>query len=165
MTHDERVTGGTAILRDERDLIWIILDDVRPIGVDLLYDVHFLARSEPNEPPEPFLSTFGHREPRHALNSLLDALGRAVTGEVRALRHDPVGDGLSLEIKADTKSGALGFEITAWLDLVRMNRAMRSRAVRGRHQGGLRFHTTQAYLESFRAELIAFADPSSNGAE
>jgi hypothetical protein len=165
MNPDERVPGGTAILRDERDLIWIILDDVHSRGGDLLYDVHYLARSEPNEPPEPFLSTFGHREPREALASLLDGLGRAVTGEVTALRHDPVGDGISLEIKSRTEAAGLRFEVTAWLDLIRMNRAMKARAVRGRHQGGLRFFSTREYLESFRADLIAFADSSSDGAE
>ena len=165
MTTDEPASGGTAILRDERDLVWIVLDDVHLQGGDLVYDVHYLARTEPTEAPEPFLSTFGHREPREALDSLLDGIGRTVAGEVRALRHDPIGDGLSLEVKARSEAAGMRFQVTAWLDLVRMNRAMRSRAVRGRHQGGLRFSTTRADLESFRAALIALAEPPSEGAE
>ncbi|GEM_PF-1540415 len=155
----------TAILRDERDLLWIVLDDVKIVGGSLVYDVHFLARAEPDQAPEPFVSTFGNREPREAFGSLLEELGRSVTGEVRALRHDPVSDGLSLEVKARSEGHEMCFEITAWLDLVRMNRAMKSRAVRGRHQSGLRLITTRAALESFRADLIGFADPASEAAE
>ncbi len=159
------MTGATAILRDERDLLWIVLDDVKIVGRDLIYDVHYLARSAPGEAPEPFVSTFGHREPRSAFASLLDDLGRAVAGEVRALRHDPVTDGLCVEVKARTEGGEATFEITTWLDLVRMNHAMKSRAVRGRHQSGLRLTATRAGLESFRADLIGFADPTSDAAE
>ena len=155
-----RDPGPMAILRDERDLVWIVLDDVHAVGADLRYDVHYLARATPNDPPEPFLSTFGHREPREALQSLTEELGRAVSGDVRALRHDPVGDGLSVEVKARTEGSGRAFEITAWLDLVRMNQAMKSRAVRGRHQGGLRFVSTRSQVESFRVELLAFAGPS-----
>jgi hypothetical protein len=157
--------GVTAILRDERDLLWIVLDDVKVAGKDLLYDVHFLARNEPDSAPEPFMSTFGHREPSVAFCSLLEEIGRAVAGEVRALRHDPVNDGLSLELKSRVEGSEIRYEVTTWLDLIRMNRAMKSRAVRGRQQSGVRMMTSRAALESFRSDLIAFADPPSGRAE
>ncbi len=149
----------TAILRDERDLLWIVLDDVRRRGGDLVHDVHFLARTSPSEPPEPFLSTFGHREPTAAFDSLLEDLGHAVAGGVRALRHDPINAGLSLELKSRPEEGGDAmFEVTAWLSLVRMNQAMKARAVRGRHQSGLRMMITRAGLEAFRSELIALTE-------
>jgi hypothetical protein len=149
----------TAILRDERDLLWLVLDDVRRQGGDVLYDVHFLAREAVGEPPAPFLSAGAYREPVEGMASLLEALAGAVVGEVRALRHDPITDGLSLEVKAQGEPGDLRFEVVLWLDLTRMGPALKARAVRGRHQSGLRFVATQAGLEQFREALFSLAFP------
>jgi len=150
----------TAILRDERDLIWLVLDDVRRIGGDVLYDVHFLAREAIGEPPAPFLSAGSYREPAAGLTGLLDGLAGAVVGDVRALRHDPITDGLSLELKFRGEASDLRCEVVAWLDLTRMGPALKSRAVRGRHQSGLRFFATRAGLEEFRDTLFSLAFPA-----
>jgi len=145
------------ILRDERDLLWLALDDFVARGNDRLCDVHFLARDVPTEPPAPFVSTFGVVEPREGLRALAEGLASAAEGEVSALRHDPIGPGLSIEIKASGQGEHLTFQVVMWLDLVRMNPAMKSRAVRGRHQSGLRMHVTAAALREFAAGLRAVA--------
>ncbi len=152
-----------AILRDERDLLWLALSEVRAQGDDIWFDVHFLARDEPGEPPEPFLSTCGFREPRAGLRELLRNLAGAVTGDVSAIRHDPIAEGLSMELKARGGPSDLVFEIVLWLDLTRMSRAMKARAARGRHQAGLRMFVRRDALEEFRAALFTLAfsgDPS-----
>jgi len=154
---DDATLSPMVVLRDERDLLWLALDDFVERGDDRLYDVHFLARAQPNEAPTPFVSTFGNVEPRQGLGSLADDLARAADGEVSALRHDPVGAGLSMEIKATGSGENLTFEVVLWLDLVRMNPAMRSRAVRGRHQSGVRMHVTAASLREFAVGLRAYA--------
>ncbi len=146
-----------AILRDERDLLWLLLSDVRRHGADLVFDVALCAREEPDEPPVPYLTAAGYREPLPAVRHFLDELAAAVTGEVSALRHDPVTDGFSMELKASGAGRDLTFETVMWLDLTRMGRAMRARAVRGRHQSGLRMHVTRDALESFRESLFALA--------
>lgn len=156
MTDDWPAGGAMVVLRDERDLLWLVLDDFVERGEDRLYDVHFLAREEPNEPPQPFISTFGVAEPRESLRSLAHDLSRASDGEVSALRHDPFGMGFSMEIKATGEAENLTFEVVLWLDLVRMNPAMKSRAVKGRHQAGLRLHVTAAALRDFALGLQAY---------
>ena len=142
------------ILRDERDLVWLALSQLERTETDLFFNVHLLARDEPDEPPEPFLTACGYREPLVGVRALLDDLAGAITGEVTALRHDPISDGLSMELKAQGGTG--GFEVVLWLDLCRMSRAMRGRASRGRQQSGLRFFCGRAALEEFRAGLATF---------
>ncbi len=146
-----------AVLRDERDLLWLLIDDVTVRGADVLFTVHFLARDEPGEPPVPFVSAGPYREPLVGLQSLLDGLGHAVAGGVRALRHDPIADGLSIELKAQGESAEDGFAVVLWLDLTRMGRALKARASRGRQQAGLRMYVSRAALEAFRADLEALA--------
>lgn len=148
--------AGMAVLRDERDLLWLVLDDFVARGNDRLCDVHFLAREEPTEPPAPFVSTFGVVEPCEGLRSLAEGLRQAAAGELHALRHDPIGPGLSMEVKASGGESRT-FEVVLWLDLVRMNRAMKSRATRGRHQAGLRMHVDAAALRAFADGLAAHA--------
>ena len=151
-----------AILRDERDLLWLALSEIRREQDDCVFDVHLLARDEPTEVPSPFLSGCGYREPLPGLAGLLSSLAEAVVGEVSALRHDPIGDGLSLELKARGEGSTLSFEVVLWLDLTRMNRARTARATRGRHQVGMRMFVTRAALEEFRSSLsiLAFEGPS-----
>lgn len=155
----------TAILRDERDLLWLVLDDVRREGSDVLHDVHFLARNEPASPPEPFLSARGYREPASGFDTLVENIGHAVGGEASALRHDPIADGLSVELKAQGSGQGLCFELVAWLDLTRMSPALKARGNRGRHQSGLRMVVTRAALESFRSELFLLANRADAGLE
>lgn len=142
-----------ALLRDERDLLWLALSDVRREGRDVIFDVSFLAREEPGESPVPFLTASGYREPAVGLLSLLEALGEAVGGDLTAMRHDPITDGLSFELKARGEPPRLTFEIVLWLDLTRMGAALRARGARGRHQSGLRMYVTRAGLEEFRERL------------
>ena len=144
-----------AILRDDRDLLWLALSAVECTEQDLVFDVHMLARDEPGEAPVPFLTACGYREPLAGIRGLLDDLAGAVSGEVKALRHDPISDGLSIELKAQA-TAELGFEVVVWLDLTRMGRAMRARASRGRQQSGMRFFCGRAALEDFRADLASF---------
>jgi hypothetical protein len=153
---DDTLAGGMVVLRDERDLLWLVLDDFVERGDDRLFDVHFLAREAPAEAPVPFVSTFGISEPVEGLRALADDLGLAAHGDVSALRHGPIGAGLSLELKGTGAAEHLTFEVVLWLDLVRMNPAMKSRAVRGRHQAGLRMHVTAAALREFAAGLRAY---------
>jgi len=143
-----------AILRDERDLLWLAISMNELNERELIFDVHMLARDVPEEAPVPFLGVFACREPLAGLRGLLEDLGGAVSGEVTALRHDPISDGLSIELKA--QQGGSGFEVVVWLDLTRMSPAMKARASRGRHQSGLRFFCTRAGLEDFRAQLASF---------
>ena len=144
-----------AILRDDRDLLWLALSLVECTEEDLVFDVHLLARDEPGESPVPFVTACGYREPLVGIRALLEDLAGAVRGDVTALRHDPISDGLSIELKAQGAPD-LGFEVVLWLDLTRMGRAMRARASRGRHQGGLRFFCDRTALEAFRADLASF---------
>jgi len=147
--------ASMAILRDERDLLWLALSVVERTDQHLVFDVHMLARDEPEEPPVPFMTACGYREPLEGIRGLLDDLAGAVSGEVTALRHDPISDGLSIELKA-LGAVELGFEVVLWLDLTRMGRAMRARASRGRQQSGLRFFCGRAALDDFRADLASF---------
>ena len=147
--------------------MWLVLGGVERAGGSVHYDVHFLARDEPDLPPEPFLSACGYTEPAEGFVELLRSFGEAVAGPVTALRHDPVSDGLSIELKCRSTSSAEGrpvagdsFELVVWLDLTRMGRAMRVRGRRGRHQAGLRLFTTRAHLEAFRADLSRLATGS-----
>ncbi len=158
MSHDDRVLA-MAVLREERDLIWVVIDNVRLEGRDRIFDVHFLARDEPTEPPQTFLSGYGYREPIEAIASWLNNLAGAVLGEHRALRHDPVSDGLSMELKAQGEGGDLRFEVVLWLDLTRVGPAMKARANRGRHQSGLRFFVTRQDLDGFREMLVNLVYP------
>jgi hypothetical protein len=146
-----------AILRDERDLLWLAFSDLSRHGGDVLFAVHFCAREEPGEPPTPFLSAAAYREPVEGMLHFIDELGLAVAGDVSALRYDPISDGLSMELKAHGRGADLTFEVVLWLDLTRMGPAMKARAVRGRHQAGLRMHVTRAGLEAFRESLFALA--------
>jgi hypothetical protein len=147
----------SAILRDERDLVWLLVDGVEPEGGDVCFDIHLLARAEPHEPPETLVSTRGHREPREAIDALLRTLAEAARGDVTAARLDPVRDGLSFEVKRPD-DGPL--EVVLWLDLLRFGRALRARGERGRQQAGLRFFTTEAAMLSFVADFGALVDPS-----
>ena len=150
--------GAMAILRDERDLLWLAISISERSDRDLIFDVHMLARDEPDEAPVPFLSGFGYREPLAGLRALVDDIGGVVSGDIKAMRHDPISDGLSIELKA--QRGVDGFEVVVWLDLTRMSRAMKARATRGRQQSGLRFFCGRAGLEDFRAQLASFlAEP------
>lgn len=151
------MTHGMAILRDERDLVWLTLSGLERRGPDVVYDVHFMAREQPTEPPEPFLSGYGFREPIEGLTQLIEHLGEAVAGSLTALRHDPIADGLSIELKAGGQGNPPQFEVVTWLDLTRTSRALKARAVRGRHQVGIRMFTDRDRLEEFRAGLIALA--------
>ncbi len=152
----------TAILRDERDLLWLVVE-AEAHGGDVLYDVHFCARDEPGEPPEPFLSAPGYREPAPGLQSLVENIGHAVAGTASALRHDPIADGLSVELKARDGGPDPSFELVLWLDLTRMGRALRARGTRGRHQAGLRMIVRRSALEGFRAALFLLASPEDPG--
>jgi len=148
-------SDAVAILRDERDLLWLMLDDFRARGDDRIVDVHFLARDVPDEPPVPFLSAWGVVEPAAGLVSLAESIGGMASGELRALRHDPIGPGLSMEMKA----GDRACEVVLWLDLVRMSDALKARGVRGRHQAGMRMFVDHAALSGFRAGLLQLAYP------
>ncbi|HCP47311.1 MAG TPA: hypothetical protein DIU15_14815 [Deltaproteobacteria bacterium] len=147
-----------AVLRDERDLVALAFENVRSQGADRIFDVQFRVRQGPEAAPEPFLCATAHREPAVALSSLLDDLGRAVVGEISALRHDPVADGVSIELKAGGLAGEGGYQVVVWLDLCRVSPATRARATRGRHQSGLRFFTTRDRLEDFRAQLAQLVE-------
>ncbi|MBJ93503.1 MAG: hypothetical protein CMP23_03410 [Rickettsiales bacterium] len=147
-----------AILADERDLLWLAIEGVEQAGAELSFNVHMLAREEPTEPPVPFLSGYGYREPLAGLRALVKELGAAASGEVIALRHDPISDGLSIELKA--QRGGESFEVVLWLDLLRMSRAMRARATRGRQQSGLRFFCSRGALAQFSAQLSLFLTES-----
>ena len=144
---------GLAILKDERDLVWLMLDDFRAEGDQRIVDIHFLAREEPGEPPVPYLSAWGVVEPAVGLRSLADSVGKMAEGELRALRHDPISPGLSMEMKA----GAHSFEVVLWLDMVNTSPAFQARAVRGRHQAGLRMFVDAESLVGFRAGLLQLA--------
>ncbi len=146
-----------ALLRDERDLVWLALSDVQRATSDVVFDVSFLAREQPGETPAPFLTASGYREPVAGIRSLLEGLGEAVGGDLTAMRHDPITDGLSLELKARGAPPNLTFEIVLWLDLTGMGPALRARGARGRHQSGLRIFVTRASLEEFRSQLFALA--------
>jgi hypothetical protein len=155
------MSAGMAILRDERDLLWLALSNLSRQGGDLIFDVHLLARDEPTGPPTPFLSGRGYREPISGISGLLRSLDEAVSGELSAMRHDPIQDGLSFELKAAPGGQDPSFEVVLWLDMTRTGRAMKARATRGRHQAGLRLFTTREQLEEFRAGLfsLAFSEP------
>lgn len=153
----------TAILRDERDLLWLVLDELEVHGGTVRHAVHFCARDEPGEPPEPFLSAGRYQEPLDGLQSLVENIGHAVSGEATALRHDPVADGLSLELKARERGSEPTFEVVLWLDLTRMSRALKARGVRGRHQSGLRMIVTRSALEAFRSTLFLLASGEEPG--
>ncbi len=153
----------TAVLRDERDLLWLVLDHVEVAGGDVVYDVHFCAREEPDQPPEPFVSTGGFREPVEGFGSLVENIGHAVSGAASALRHDPIADGLSMELKARDGGPDPSFEVVIWLDLTRMSRALKARGTRGRHQAGLRMIVRRSGLEAFRAALFLLASPEESG--
>jgi len=142
-----------AVLRDERDLVALAFENVRSVGTDRIFDVQFRVRQGPELPPESFLCATAHREPAVALASLLDDVARAVVGDISALRHDPVSDGVSIELKAGGAAGEDGYQVVVWLDLCRVSPATRARATRGRHQAGLRFFTNRERLEEFRTQL------------
>ncbi len=144
---------GLAILKDERDLLWLMLDDFRARGQDRIVDIHFLARDAPDQPPVPYLSAWGVVEPAAGLRSLADSVGKMAEGELRALRHDPIGPGLSMEMKA----GPQACEVVLWLDLVHTSQAFKARAVRGRHQAGMRMFVDMESLAGFRAGLLQLA--------
>jgi hypothetical protein len=155
----------TAILRDERDLLWLVLDEVSLHGGTVVHDVHFCARDEPDRPPEPFLSAGGFREPIAGFRSLVENIGHAVSGSASALRHDPISDGLSMELKARDGGDDPSFEVVIWLDLCRMSRALKARGTRGRHQAGLRMIVRRSGLEAFRAALFLLASEERPGLE
>jgi hypothetical protein len=156
------MSAEMAVLRDDCDLVWLTLSGLERRGGDVLYDVHLMARDEPGEPPEPFLSGYGFREPIVGLAQLIDHLGEAVAGSLTALRHDPIADGLSIELKLGGQGNPPQFEVVAWLDLTRTSRALKARATRGRHQVGTRFFTDLGRLEEFRAGLIALANSAAD---
>ena len=151
---------GVAILKDDRDLVWVVFSGLQFAGNDLRFDVHFLSRDEPDEAPQPFLGGVGYREPVEGMRALLASLAGVVLGEVRAMRHDPVQDGLSLEIKTEGDGDDRSLQMVLWLDLTRTSRAMKAWGSRGRQQGGLRFHTTVERLEDFRSALDQLAFPA-----
>ena len=153
----------TAVLRDERDLLWLVLDGVEATDAGVSYDVHFCARDEPDQPPEPFLSAGGHLEPASGFRSLVESIGHAVSGSASALRHDPVADGLSFEVKARDGGPDPSFEVVLWLDLTRMSPALIARGHRGRHQSGLRMIVRRSALEAFRSALFLLASPGGPG--
>ena len=153
----------TAVLRDERDLLWLVLDGVERSDSGVTYDVHFCARDEPEEPPEPFVSAGGYLEPAEGFHSLVENIGHAVSGAASALRHDPIADGLSFEVKARDGGPDPSFEVVVWLDLTRMSRALMARGHRGRHQSGLRMIVRRSGLESFRAALFLLASVDEPG--
>lgn len=145
---------AAAILADERDMVALSVSDVRRHGADLVFDVQLCAVAEPDEAAVPFLRGRGHRAPAEEIARLLDDLARLADCRLSALRFDPVGDGLHIEV--DAAPGG-GFEVALWLDLTRTSPAMKARAVRGRHQAGLRLFTTADRLAGFRAALFALA--------
>ena len=154
------MTSEVAILTDERDLVWLLVGDIRDRGDHFSFDVHFLSRDRPDEAPEPFLSGLGYQEPAAGLRSLLDHLAGVVLGEIRAMRHDPVSDGLSIELKVDGDGPDRDCEVVLWLDLTRTTRAMKVWGSKGRQRAGLRFHTGIDQLESFRVALERIAFPA-----
>jgi hypothetical protein len=149
-----------AVLSDERDLVWLVIGSVRPLGSELSFDVQFASRDEPDDTPQPFISGVGYREPESGLRSLVEALAGVVLGDIRALRHDPVRDGLSFEIKVEGEGDQRSLEVVLWLDLTRTSRAMKAWGTRGRQRSGLRFHTTVDKLEQFRSDLDRLAFPA-----
>ncbi len=153
----------TAVLKDERDLLWLVLDGVEPSRGGVTYDVHFCAREEPGEPPEPFMSAAGYFEPAEGFGSLVENLGHAVSGAASALRHDPIADGLSVELKARHGGPDPSFEVVLWLDLCGMSPALRARGHRGRHQAGLRMIVRRSALEAFRSSLFLLASDDAPG--
>lgn len=153
-------TPEVAVLRDERDLVWLVIGAIEPLGSGLRFDVHFLSRDEPDDAPQPFLSGLGYQEPESALRSLVEALAGMVLGDVRALRHDPIQDGLSFEVKAEGDPSDPTFEVVLWLDLTRTSRAMKVWGSRGRQRSGLRFYTNLERLEEFRRDLDRLAFPA-----
>ena len=149
-----------AILPDERDLVWLVVGSVRPLGNEFSFDVHFASRDEPDDAPQPVLSGVGYREPESGLRSLVESLAGVVLGDIRALRHDPVQDGLSFEIKVEGDGQQRSLEVVLWLDLTRTSRAMKAWGTRGRQRSGLRFHTTVDKLEQFRSDLDRLVFPA-----
>lgn len=154
------ISTGVAVLRDERDLVWLVVDSVRPVGGDLSFDVHFLSRDEPDDAPQPFLSGVGYREPESGLRSLVESLAGVVLGELTALRHESISDGLSFEIEVEGQGEERSLEVVLWLDLTRTSRAMKAWGSRGRQRSGLRFFTTVDKLEEFRHDLDRLAFPA-----
>jgi len=153
-------TSEVAVLRDERDLVWMVIGSIQPIRGGFSFDIHFLSRDEPDDAPQPFLGGVGYQEPEAALRSLVESLAGVVLGDIRAMRHDPVQDGLSVEIKAEGQGGDDTFEVVLWLDLTRTSRAMKAWGSRGRQRSGLRFYTTLDRLEEFRRDLDRLAFPA-----
>ena len=152
--------GSVAVLADERDLVSLVLGPLRPAGSELSFDVQFLARDEPDSPSRAFVSGVGYREPESGLRSLVEALAGVVLGDVHAVRHDPIHDGLSFEVKASGEGQARNLEVVLWLDLTRTSRSMKAWGSRGRQRSGLRFFTTADKLEAFRSDLARLAFPA-----
>lgn len=152
--------GSVAVLADERDLVSLVVGPLRPAGSELSFDVQFLARDEPDSPSRAFVSGIGYREPESGLRSLAEALAGVVLGDVHAVRHDPIHDGLSFEVKASGEGHDRNIEIVLWLDLTRTSRSMKAWGSRGRQRSGLRFFTTAEKLEAFRSDLVRLAFPA-----
>ncbi len=141
---------GRARLLDERDLVGVSVE----LDAAGRVAVCFLGREQPESPPAAWLSVAGFREPPEASLTLMDGLWGLVRGEISAMRHDPVGDGLSIEVKLERAAdGEDRYEVVLWLDLLRWNPAFKARATRGRQRAGLRFFTTRDRLEAFREGL------------
>jgi hypothetical protein len=142
--------AGSALLLDERELLGLHI----AFAADGRASVEFRLREAPDEAPAPSLSVRGLREPTEGWLHLLEGIWGLVSGEVLALRHDPVSDGLSIELRREAAvDGDDRFEVVLWLDLVRKNAAFRARGMRGRQRAGLRFFTRKAQLERFREEF------------
>ena len=156
----ERADDSVAVLRDERDLVSLVFGPLRPEGSELSFDVQFLCRDEPDAPPRAFLSGTGYREPESGLRSLVEALAGVVLGDVRALRHDPIHDGLSFEVQTSGEGSERSLEVVLWLDLTRTSRSMKAWGSRGRQRSGLRFFTSVEKLETFRGALDRLAFPA-----
>lgn len=151
---------GVAVLNGERELVSLMVSDIRDRGDHFKFDVHFCSRDLPDKAPEPFLSGHGYQEPVAGLRSLLDNLAGVVLGDISALRHDPAADGLSLEVKVSGEGRERSCEIVLWLDLTRTTRALKVWGSRGRQRSGLRFHTDIPALEAFRAAIERLAFPA-----
>lgn len=147
----------TAALDDERGLLSLAVTILEHDGRTTRLLVELRRREAPEGPFLPFLSVGPLVESVEGVRRLAAAAAEVGVGDASAVRMDPEGDGLSLELKRGDGAGP-GCEVVLWLDLVRWNPLFKARASRGRHQGGLRFFAHPDRLIEFAAKLRASLD-------
>lgn len=142
----------TAALDDERGLLSLAVTILDHDGVTARLLVELRRREVVDGPFVNFLAVGPLIESVDGVRRLAAAAAEVGTGQASAVRLDPEGDGLSVELKRGDGAGP-GCEVVLWLDLVRWNPLFKARASRGRHQGGLRFFTHPEQLTGFAAGL------------